>query len=229
MTDRFDFSHLKGHRLISEAPDSSSRTQKAALGQNRKPIFVDKSRIPEEMRNHPNVLEIESQVISQYANPEALERTCVHEAAHEIYLNRLGVVTGRRGPFAYLGEDPGECHFANAQVYAVDSSRIKNGLSIADWAKTFAAGSVAAKELTTLGAWEAANGIDGTGPGSDLNQFAEYLKLEINDVTDEQIKSTFEHAKCLVEIELRSPELRAEIWRVADDFGREIFGEGVLT
>jgi hypothetical protein len=192
-----------------------------------KPLSADKSRIPKELRDHPEVLALEAEVLSQFADPEARKRTCVHEAAHEIYFHRLGIKTERRGPFAYYDEATQQAHFANASVCPVDCSQLKNNLTVYDWAKVFAAGYVAAKNLTPLGALEAAQGIEGTGSGSDFNKFVWFMRQGFENIADEQFKCAFDRAKVLVEVELRNPELQAEVWRVADEFGREIFGEGV--
>jgi len=191
-----------------------------------KRLCADKSGIPEELRTHPDVLESESEVLSQYTDPEARKRTCVHEAAHEVYFRKIGIETSRRGPRGFYDEATQECYFANAMVYPANYNELPDTVDIQELAKAYAAGSVAARELTVLGAIEAVEEAQNTGAGSDFDKFARACKLMFEGATDRQIKNTWEQAKSAVKIELQSLELQAEIWRVADDFGKEIFGEG---
>src|SRR5258708_21708342 len=108
-------------------------------------LYADKSGIPEELRSHPEVLELESEVLSQYSDPEARKRTCVHEAAHEIYFLKIGIRTARHGPTGHYDEATGDCYFANAGVYP-DHCELPNTVDIEELAKAYAAGSVAARE-----------------------------------------------------------------------------------
>jgi hypothetical protein len=194
-----------------------------------KPLSADKSAIPEELRDHPEVLALEAEVLSQFADPEARKRTCVHEAAHEHYFRKVGIRTMRRGPFAFCDENTGGCRFANAGVYPANYDEFPDTVDIEELAKAYAAGCVAARELTALGAIKATEEAQNMGFGSDFDNFARVCKLMFNGATDRQIKKTFELAKTAVELELQAPELRTEIQRLANEFGEEIFGERVFT
>lgn len=190
-----------------------------------KPIFVDRSRIPQQIWNHPNILELEAEVLAQCADPEARKRICVHEAAHETYLHKLGVTTTRSGPFVYYDAESEEYHFAMASVCNTNQPVV----TIEDMAKALSVGSVAARLMVPSAVSEEIERAQHAGPGSDFQRFAEFCKsITDHQFTDDQIRRVFDWAKGLVQTELQSPELQAEIWRVADDFGKEVFGEGIL-
>lgn len=181
---------------------------------------IEKGTIPAHISTDPtfsaNISDFETSMRARLSKRN-LERNsnCVHEAAHELYYKQLGIRTTRHGPEILYDPDKNEIYGASAKVVAWPP--FPPDISLARWAKCFAAGGVAQRTLVDC------TGID-VGDGLDFRDFRSRC-LSKFPFAELEIQRFWDEAKAAVATDFRSPTLRKEIWRITWDFEKEVFGE----
>jgi hypothetical protein len=173
-------------------------------------MFLDKSRIPCEKLNDPRLKKIEEDVLQAMQVSTYRRHSCLHEAAHGVYLVRAGAKRLiYHGPVAIYDAESDTFDIGDAGIQGDFGEHGVNcdPLKMARW---YVAGGVATRILT---AWS-----DEEGDGRDFEEFVRQCPLLIQEISREGISELWEQAKKDVERDLRSPAFRQELWRRARDF-----------
>jgi hypothetical protein len=176
-------------------------------------LALDKSRIPPDKLNDPRLVRCEETLLAEMRNQQYLLQVCVHEAAHAIYMERLGLMPVLHGPVAYYDADKDTFDFGALAVHGNAGDGVEvTSIGMARW---YVAGGVATSLLIGSGADQATD-------GQDFEVFiSELVKLGAND---EAIAQHWEQAKRDVEKDMRSPVFRREVWDRARDFKGQLEG-----
>lgn len=106
---------------------------------------IDTSRVPAERRNKnfDKIVKDTNEWLST-ATPAMIERVCLHEAAHAIYIHRAGFKTPMRGPSVWIDSVTNELDSVLASVTTGDLKR----MSLCDQAKMLLAPATLIDRLT---------------------------------------------------------------------------------
>jgi hypothetical protein len=168
---------------------------------------LNKSRIPPEKLDDPRLANLEKGLL-KFMNDDANRlRSCLHEAAHAIYLKRAGAVEVRfYGPVAHYRPETDSFDVGDVGV-AGDFGSVPvscDSLAIARW---HAAGGVAKRNLT---------GDDNSGDETDLRDF--YAWATKIGMTQKEIDQHWRQAQIDVATDLRKPAFRQEVWALARSY-----------
>jgi hypothetical protein len=194
-------------------------------------IQIDKSAIPEHLLSDPAVLAAEEAFLEKLSEPQSMERTCIHEAGHEYYSRKFGLVTEWLGPNAAylppgspalrtLGLTPqeGRISIAMASVQPIPATYQGDGLGVRDYGKLVGAG-IAAERVFF--------GADRIHPPTSMDfiNFLTTWKNDYPDTSDDEFLAYFELCIAEVQKECENPTVREEIQRIAKEFQKQVFGD----
>jgi hypothetical protein len=177
-------------------------------------MFLDKSRVPVEKLADPRLQEWENDILEIMQDPSYRGFCCVHEAGHAVYYERAGAKRLTfHGPVALYCAETDEFDFGGAAVEIVwpDTGAEMDLLTMA---RAYVAGGVVARTLTTR--------IDEDADGRDHEDFIRECQRLCPGITRKEISEHWEQAKKNVEIDLRKPALRRELWRRAKEFENKL-------
>ncbi len=178
-------------------------------------MFLDKSRVPVEKLADPRLQEWENDMLKLLQdNPSYRRFCCVHEAGHAVYYERAGVMRVIfHGPVALYSAETDEFDFGGAAVALVwPDAGVE--MDLLTMARCYVAGGVVARVLTTR--------IDEDSDGRDREEFIRECPRLCPGITPEEISELWEQAKKDVQVDLRSPAFRHELWRRATEFENQI-------
>jgi hypothetical protein len=176
-------------------------------------FVVDKSRIPPDKQKDVRLVKAEQDLLSAMGNEQHCLQVCVHEAAHAIYMERVGVVPVLHGPVAFYDSTTDTFDLGEAAVHgnAGDGVNVES-LAMARW---YVAGGVAVSVLI-------GEGEDPIEPGDEQDFGVFTAELVKAGASPEQIASHWEQAKRDVKNDLRSPAFRRQIWDRARDLKQQL-------
>lgn len=173
-------------------------------------MFLDKSRIPLEKLDDPRLKEKEDEVLQAMQDYTYRLHTCLHEAAHGLYLERAGAKNLiYHGPVAFYDAEIDTFDIGTAGIEGNFGEHGVNCDSLA-MARWYVAGGAVTRKLT---GW-----LDDEGDGRDFETFVRECLSLIPEITTEAISALWEQARKDIEQDLRSPAFRRELWQRARDF-----------
>ena len=178
----------------------------------------DKSRIPPDKLQDPRLAKLEADLLEMMQDDGYRLRTCLHEAAHAVYLERAGALEViLHGPVALYCPEKDSFHMGTAAVQGrfSEDGQMVDSVAMARW---YAAGGVAKRLLT--------NDPD-PGADQDFEVFcAEFRRLTPqHEHKEESLLEHWEQAAKDVEKDLRDPAFRRLLWRRAHELKRLLEAE----
>jgi hypothetical protein len=193
-------------------------------------VEIDISSVPAEKRNNPQFTGLLARMQAAVDHPLWQAAFAIHETGHKFYLERMGITKFKFSP-PRITYDPVKDNFDGypASVQALDqptpltNPNFDRARFIVDLAKTKAAGSVFARELT---------GVPDQGVEEDRSSFAQgYSMLQSrfkqHNLPDLPIseQEAWNQADEEIRKDLRSPAFRRQRWAEAHEIKTKLFGE----
>jgi hypothetical protein len=178
------------------------------------PIEIDVSEVPVEKQTDARFVSLRDSMVAGLCNPVIFNAVCIHEAAHIFYATQANApVTGHKTP--RIVYDPQRNEFDGYQFSVVIDVVNKEALKtdkkelLLTRAKLYAAGGVAARELTNVLAH-----LGDTGDQQDRSNFESFCDA-IGLLSAGEREATWLWAQQQVALDLRKPTLRAHLWQMA--------------
>ena len=169
------------------------------------PWRIEISEVPIDRQSDPRFIEFCARI--QNSDPRQITATCVHEAAHGIYMRRAGAIDlKRRGIVVGYDSQQDDFFISPAAVAPVFPKPWKARLDAV--ARYYAAGGVAMRRLTTE---------THTGDEKDFDDFCGFC----NDYFPQEAANAarrWREGQDAVQRDLRTPAFRQEVWAEARQF-----------
>ena len=177
-------------------------------------MFLDKSRVPIEKLGDPRLREWENDILEIMQDPSYRLFSCLHEAGHAVYYERAGAkCLIFHGPVALYCAETDEFDFGSAAV-AIVWPDAGADMDLLTMARAYVAGGVVTRTLTTR--------IDEDSDGRDREEFLRECQRLCPGITQEEISEHWARAKKDIEMDLRNPAFRRELWRRAREFEEQL-------
>ena len=177
-----------------------------------KMIPFDRSNIPADKLDDPRLAASEEGCRIQMRDSGSMMRTCVHEAAHAIYMERGGAVHIRVHIFTSYYDPKVDDFLVAPMGVAADFGTENRQLSGAEIARWHVAGGVASRVLI-------GQDVNEGGDQKDIEDFSAWALP--HKWTSQMILGCLEQAKRYVKKDLRRPAFRKQVWDRANEFRKQ--------
>lgn len=178
---------------------------------------IDKSGIPKSKLNSRRVRDYEESIQQDLADDAKRLQTCLHEAAHAMYMERAGFAWSLRGPEISYDSKHRRFHASCASVVMNSKGRTINLMTMA---RIDASGGVGEIVL---------GHCKSDGNDQDFRDFLALGKQACKEnhipVSDFDLVDDWCQAQREVVEDLKNPDFQKQIWDRAHDFNRQLIAE----